>query len=101
MQLRWEPAYGPAFIAGLVQIVAIFVVGATIWTNLQRDVQAANTAIKLTNENLQEIKQLTTDTNINMVRHESRIVRTETAIEYIVPSLKRIEDGLTTLNNRR
>lgn len=91
---KWVPEIGPAFITGLVQIAAILIGGAMAWTSLQKDVKAANIAI-------QELKSSATISSDIVARNANRITRTETAIEYIVPSLKRIEDKLTSMSGSR
>lgn len=90
MDLKWEPKYGPAFVTGIVQIVVMMITGAIVWTNLQNDVKAANVKI----DALDKVSDRTAD----LLRlQESRIVKSETAIEFIVPSLKRIEDTINTI----
>ena len=90
MQIKWEPKYGPAFITGVVQIVIMLITGAILWTNLQNDVKAANVKI----DALDKVSDRTTDL---LRMQESRLIKSETAIEFIIPSLKRIEDTIGSI----
>lgn len=87
---RWEPKFGPAFITGIIQIAAMLVGGGIVWTNLQNSVNTANASIS----ELKIANGFNTDA-IN--RHDNRLTKAETAIDFIVPSLKRIEDKLDTI----
>lgn len=88
--LKWEPKYGPAFLTGIFNILLFLAGWAIIWFNLPNDVKAANASIA-------ELKRSIALLSENQNKHESRIIRTETAVEFIVPALKRIEEKVDRL----
>lgn len=87
---KWEPKYGPAFLTGIAQLIMMLVVGTALWTNLQNDVKAANSKIETLDKVTGKLLDLTTT-------QQNEIVKASTAIDYIVPSLKRIEDTVNTI----
>lgn len=87
-KFKWE--YGPAFLGAVINAL-VFIIGfLAIWFNLPSDLKAANAQIV---EMKSTIATLIDATN----KHENRMIKTETALDFIVPTLKRIEEKVDRL----